>query len=619
MKSRRSEPKKARRKTTRKPRYFLPCTTTRLVDGDMGSPEVTGGSPSIWVTGREQVFLWKSPEDEDNEPTTARQRRRRRRSSPTAEVSKDTAADIITISDDSEEEETIPIPAKRRARKLFSSSSSEDEDNETTTARQRRRRRRSSPTAESRQPCHGGLKAIFHGRTAIPNTEVLDLLRSPERTTHCDKVNDSEENTGRGEAEVEDGEWRIWEYAFKLNQTGLSETKDTMNRKLRHVLIFLLIILKEPKMPEGLNPCVVVGINTNTAASVMASGDDQAGQGQSQAVTASTTNTTATVMASGDDHPYENIDNPRVKTGQGQSQANTASNTNTTATVMTSGHDQRGQGQSQVNIQTLNVGNLSHNEMLAALQPNPVYLDVKSPPKDASTEIANSNDQTGQGQSQAVTESLDVRNLSYGTGQTASQQNSVYKAVTQSQTITNTAAIVMTSSHDPTGQSQSQAITESLDARNLSYGTGPTDSKVVKIEQFTFRVWTAIWTSSGQFVLRPEPVSNIKPRRTAPLPHDRDPHGFTEKPIQSNRRKNLPVNPLTVRKLYSHAHGGVTTLRLGHCRLAERAPGAINLKEYRADFAFEESIQNMKLCANSGSHQALASTRFLHKTCSQGK
>ncbi|KAI8485690.1 hypothetical protein Bbelb_365240 [Branchiostoma belcheri] len=38
----------------------------------------------------------------------------------------------------------------------------------------------------------------------------------------------------------------------------------------------------------------------------------------------------------------------------------------------------------------------------------------------------------------------------------------------------------------------------------------------------------------------PEPVSNIKPRRTAPLPHDRDPHGFTEKPIQSNRRKNLP-------------------------------------------------------------------------------
>ncbi|KAI8484612.1 hypothetical protein Bbelb_377190 [Branchiostoma belcheri] len=92
--------------------------------------------------------------------------------------------------------------------------------------------------------------------------------------------------------------------------------------------------------------------------------------------------------------------------------------------------------------------------------------------------------------------------------------------------------------------------------------------RVVRIEQFTFRVWTAIWTSSGQFVLRPEPVSNIKPRRTAPLPHDRDPHGFTEKPIQSNRRKNLPG-------------------------LRKRA---INLKEYRADFAFEESIIHEAVC-----------------------
>ncbi|KAI8514973.1 hypothetical protein Bbelb_075640 [Branchiostoma belcheri] len=44
----------------------------------------------------------------------------------------------------------------------------------------------------------------------------------------------------------------------------------------------------------------------------------------------------------------------------------------------------------------------------------------------------------------------------------------------------------------------------------------------------------------------PEPVSNIKPRRTAPLPHDRDPHGFTEKPIQSNRRKTYPVQEVNI-------------------------------------------------------------------------
>ncbi|KAI8513347.1 hypothetical protein Bbelb_099860, partial [Branchiostoma belcheri] len=136
---------------------------------------------------------------------------------------------------------------------------------------------------------------------------------------------------------------------------------------------------------------------------------------------------------------------------------------------------------------------------------------------------------------------------------------------------------------------------------------------VVRIEQFTFRVWTAIWTSSGQFVLRPEPVSNIKPRRTAPLPHDRDPHGFTEKtdPVQQAKKptrseKKVFQTPRLDRFFTNPIQ--ITSF----C-------GAINLKEYRADFAFEESIQNMKLCANSGSHQALASTRFLHKTCSQGK
>ncbi|KAI8500347.1 Bax inhibitor 1 [Branchiostoma belcheri] len=122
-------------------------------------------------------------------------------------------------------------------------------------------------------------------------------------------------------------------------------------------------------------------------------------------------------MASGDDQ-YEDMDNPRVKTGQGQSQANPS-----TATVTSSSHDR-----------------------------------------------------TGQGQSQGSTESLDERNLSYGTGPTASQLNSLYKAVTQSQTITNT-AMVMASGHGQTGQGQYQAIAESVDARNLSYGTGPTASQ----------------------------------------------------------------------------------------------------------------------------------------------
>ncbi|KAI8482336.1 Bax inhibitor 1 [Branchiostoma belcheri] len=283
----------------------------------------------------------------------------------------------------------------------------------------------------------------------------------------------------------------------QLQELWLNDNQITTIPSVVIILIgtFLAVIWKmrrARKPPLGRNPGVVVGSNTNAAASVMASGHDQAGQGQSQAVTASTTNTTATVMASDDDRQYEGIDNPRVKTRQGQSQAITESNTNTTAT-MASDHDQIGQGQSPANIQSLKVGNLSHDEVLADLQPNPMYLYVKLTPKDdASTEIAKSNDQTGQGQPQAETESLDVRNLSYGTGQTASQQNSVYKVVTQSQTITNTIATVMASGDVQTGQGQYQAITESLDARNLSYGTVPTASQLNSVYK------TATVMTSGQ-------------------------------------------------------------------------------------------------------------------------
>ncbi|KAI8500278.1 Bax inhibitor 1 [Branchiostoma belcheri] len=314
-----------------------------------------------------------------------------------------------------------------------------------------------------------------------------------------------------------------------------------MARKLRHLLIFLLIILKEPNMPEADCECAsslvcsvcgpvtgvaligaailtvwykmktrhpplgtspnVVGGNTNTTASASASGDDHqyedidSWQGQSQAITASNTNTTSTVMTSGHD-----------QTGQGQSQANTASNTNTTSTVMTSGHDQAWQFQSQATIPSFNVENFTHEQILAALRPNPRYVAVGTTttgPR-ACTELIDSHDQTGQGQSQAITESnrnttaaviisdhdqtgqgqsranaelFDVRNLSYGTIPTASQLNSLYKAETDSQTITNTAT-VMTSDDDQTGQGQSQANSESLDARNSFYGTKQTSSQL---------------------------------------------------------------------------------------------------------------------------------------------
>ncbi|KAI8484101.1 hypothetical protein Bbelb_382190 [Branchiostoma belcheri] len=169
------------------------------------------------------------------------------------------------------------------------------------------------------------------------------------------------------------------------------------------------------------------GVGTSLT-SQTASGHDQTGQGQSQAIAESTRNTMATVTAS-----------IRDQTGQGQPRAISKSNTNATATIMASIHDQTGQGQSHADQKFLEVRS---NEVLAALKPNPMYADVGTPLKG---QTASDHDQTGQGQSQAITESN-----------------------------TNPKATVMTSIYNQTGQGQSQAITESLDDRNLSYGTGLT-------------------------------------------------------------------------------------------------------------------------------------------------
>ncbi|KAI8490320.1 hypothetical protein Bbelb_320580 [Branchiostoma belcheri] len=270
-----------------------------------------------------------------------------------------------------------------------------------------------------------------------------------------------------------------------------------MGRKLRHFLIFLLIILKEPNPPRAsfltripqnlrLNPGVV---GRNKAVSVLASGHDQAEQGQSETITEANTNTTATVLACGDDHQYEDIDNPRVKTGQGQCHIITESSTTTIATVMASGddhqyedidnprnktgqgqsyvitesstntkassmtNDQTGQGQSQDDTESLDARNISYGTGPTAPKLNSLYKEA--------TVKTSGYDQTGQ--SQANTESLDARNISYGTGPTVPELNSLYNEAT-----------VKTSGYDQTGQGQSQDNTESLDARNFSYGTGPT-------------------------------------------------------------------------------------------------------------------------------------------------
>ncbi|KAI8484406.1 Bax inhibitor 1 [Branchiostoma belcheri] len=228
---------------------------------------------------------------------------------------------------------------------------------------------------------------------------------------------------------------------------------------------------------------------------------DQTGKGQSQAINESNTNTAVSEMTSGDDHQYEDIDNHHDQTGQGQSQAFTESNIHTmtsgddhqyedidnhhikqrghcqtrvetppndqTSTEMACGHDQTGQAQSQDNIQSIRFGNLSLDDVLAALRPNPMYAGVETPPNDqTSTEMACGHDQTGQAQSQDNIQSIRFGNLSLDDVLAALRPNPMYAGVEtppNDQTSTE-----MACGHDQKGQDQSQTNIQSVKLENLS-------------------------------------------------------------------------------------------------------------------------------------------------------
>ncbi|KAI8498135.1 corticospinal neuron axon guidance through spinal cord [Branchiostoma belcheri] len=189
-----------------------------------------------------------------------------------------------------------------------------------------------------------------------------------------------------------------------------------------------------------------------------ANGHNQTGQGQFQVITESNTNTTTAVVTS--DHN---------QTGQGQSQAISESNTNTTTAVVTSDHNQTGQDQSQA----ITESNTSTTTAVVTSDHIPTEQGQSQAISEFNTStttavVTNSHDQypidthrdqTGQGQPEAITEPLDAENVSDGTGPTASHLNSLYE-----------------NQHDQTGQGQPEAITQSLDAGNMSYGTGPTAS-----------------------------------------------------------------------------------------------------------------------------------------------
>ncbi|KAI8518177.1 hypothetical protein Bbelb_041940 [Branchiostoma belcheri] len=292
--------------------------------------------------------------------------------------------------------------------------------------------------------------------------------------------------------------------------------QDIMGRKMRHLLIFLLIILKEFNIPEAGCSCssssstclcrskrltsipqklpksvskldltgnkigkIRFGVFVNlrqlerlwlshNQITEIYSGAftylhqlvklvldyNQIRKIESQTITESDANTTATVPTS----IYD-------QRGQGQSQTITESNTNTTATVPTSIYDQRGQGQSQT-ITESNTNGLVVGIAIILINLYKCRIRVRHPPSGINPTGVGSNtntavsvigkryhDQTGQGQSRG--DLTEVRCLSHNNALAALQANPMYADI---ETPLNDQS---TSGENQTSQGQSQTITES--------------------------------------------------------------------------------------------------------------------------------------------------------------
>eukprot|EP00058_Branchiostoma_floridae_P026454 XP_002611945.1 hypothetical protein BRAFLDRAFT_91829 [Branchiostoma floridae] len=210
----------------------------------------------------------------------------------------------------------------------------------------------------------------------------------------------------------------------------------------------------------------------------------------------SNTKTTSTVTAvtnEDDSHHYEDIDTQNDQTRHGQAQAIIESNKHNTASVneMINGNGQKGQDPSQATSQSLplDVTNLSRNALLAALQPNPMYLDVKTATKDPhSSEMSSVHDQTGQGQSQAFTES-NIR----------------------------TTATALTSSNDQTGHGQSAAelILQATKRPDVFHDIQKDPAEDVPDQTTTLgHVWTTIKRQHGKEAATPADFSAHHPEGT---------------------------------------------------------------------------------------------------------
>ncbi|KAI8513968.1 hypothetical protein Bbelb_082920 [Branchiostoma belcheri] len=128
---------------------------------------------------------------------------------------------------------------------------------------------------------------------------------------------------------------------------------------------------------------------------------------------------------------------------------------NTAVSVTSSIHGQTGQSQCMI------VGHVSHDQVLAALNPNRLYYvgEGSTPKEPASKEELSAHNPTDQGQSQANTDSnicaTATDKMVSGHDKTGQDQSQ-----TISETNTTTTCTQLTNDHDQTGQGQSQTISE---------------------------------------------------------------------------------------------------------------------------------------------------------------
>ncbi|KAI8507485.1 Bax inhibitor 1 [Branchiostoma belcheri] len=321
---------------------------------------------------------------------------------------------------------------------------------------------------------HFKVEDQYQGLIKSTTTAMTRGAKSPPKDPASTEIASGHDQTEQGQSQtITEGQ-------------GQSQARPEASGMINPMCDALLAALQPNPMYVG-----VKTLSKDPASTDIASGHDQTGQGQSQIITEPNVNTTALATCGQCEAGQgkfqarpEDLDminpmcdallaalqaNPMyvgVKTlskdpastekasghdqiGQGQSQSKTIA----TPTVVTSGNGQSDQGQS------LDIRNLLRDALFSLLQSNPMYVDVKTLPKDpASADLASGHDQTGQDQSQALTQSFNIGNLPRDALLAALLPNRMYEsAKTPPKDPTSTE---ITSGHDQTGQGQSQAIAE---------------------------------------------------------------------------------------------------------------------------------------------------------------